>query len=140
LSFPTFLRKIKTTAFIVSMVAPLESLHREYRINRKNNLLKIQYNGQTCKLRRALNDRFDPERRIKIISSIRFERKHIYTKAEQRTKYLGKIYLRQRADFVDTGVDFIVQIPKELEPYIAEIEAMTKYYRLASKRFKIEII
>ena len=90
-------------------------------------------------MRKALNDRFDiTERRIRIVDGNRYQRQYIYTRGEQKPKYLDTIYLYDRADYGDTGVDFIVLIPRGLRYNKFEMESLIDFYKLASKRYKIE--
>ena len=148
---PTFLRKRKMLAWLWSLTAPLKSIH--YNFYQKRNALngdlyRLAHNGQVCYLRKLLNDNFDNEkRRIRILDGNKFGRKYIYTRGENKPVYLGKIYLRQRSDYADTGVDFIVEIPKEVAAlYRSEqngteryytLESYIDFYRLAGKRYKI---
>lgn len=139
---PTFLRKSKLIAFMQSLIAPVNSIYSDWSLMRSNNLYKLAHNGQICYLRKALNDRFDDElRRIYIGDGNKFVRKYIYTPAERKTKYLGTIYLHQRSDYADTGVDFIVYVPSEIvDIQIYEIEALINFYKEGVKRYKIEKI
>ncbi|MDO4230226.1 MAG: hypothetical protein Q4C98_10455, partial [Capnocytophaga sp.] len=106
------------------------------------------HNGQVCYLRKLLNDNFDNEkRRIRILDGNKFGRKYIYTRGENKLVYLGKMYLRQRNDYADIGVDFIVVLPQEVANLhrtaqngierFYNIEAFIDFYKLAGKRYKI---
>ena len=87
----------------------------------------------------ALNDKFDVSlRRIKITDGNRFQRQYIYTRGEQKPKFLGTIYLYERADYGDTGVDFIVLVPRGLLYNEFEMKYLIDFYKLASKRYKIQ--
>jgi hypothetical protein len=56
-----------------------------------------------------------------------------------KPRYLGIFYLRQDSDYADTGVDFIVLAPEELlDETNYEMKFLIDYYKLASKRYKIE--
>lgn len=118
---------------------PLVKVVDDFNSNRKRNLYNLAHNGQVCHLRKVLNDRFDVgERRIKIADGNKYKRQYIYTLAEQKPKYLGVMYLRQNTDYADTGVDFIVEVPKGLKYNDYEMKALIDFYKLASKRYKIE--
>lgn len=137
LLLPTFLRKRKTVAWLQALAEPPVTLHYTFIQKRNADLYKLAHNGQVCYLRKALNDTFDVEkRRIKIIDGNKYSRAYIYTRAEQKPNFLGKIYLRERGDYADTGVDFIVEVPSETYQE-HEMKALINFYRLAAKRYKI---
>ena len=48
------------------------------------------------------------------------------------------MYLRDDADYGDTGVDFIVLVPVGLQYNDYEMCYIIDFYKLASKRYKIE--
>ncbi len=136
---PTFLRKERFLAWLRVLHFPLIEIVDKFNFNRNENLYNLAHNGQVCYLRVVLNDRFDPiQRRIKIADGNRYQRQYIYTRGEQKPKYLGKIYLYDRADYGDTGVDFIVLIPRGLIYNEYEMKALVDFYKLASKRYKIQ--
>ena len=125
---PTFLRKRKMVAWLRSLLQPLESLHGSFITERADALYRLSH------------DKYDPERkRIYITDGNKHSRTYIYTRAEQRPKYLGKLFLQLRDAYADTGVDFIVKVPQELyKENDYEKMALIDYYRLASKRYRIE--
>ena len=51
---------------------------------------------------------------------------------------MGIIYLYERADYGDTGVDFIVLVPRGLQYNEFEMKYLIDFYKLASKRYKIQ--
>ena len=148
---PTILRRAKKLAFLRILVAPLKRIHYDFsqkRNARNGDLYRLGHNGQVYYLRKMLNDNFDNEqRRIRILEGNKFRRKYIYTRGENKPVYLGKMYLRGRSDYADTGVDFIVSLPKDVwqrhrtEQNNSErfytIEAFIDFYKLAGKRYKI---
>ena len=139
LLLPTFLRKEKMLAWLRALHFPLIKIVDDFNFNRNQNLYNLAHNGQVCYLRKALNDRFDvSERRIKITDGNRYKRQYIYTQGERKPKYLGVMYLRQNTDYADTGVDFIVEVPKGLKYNDYEMKALIEFYKLASKRYKIQ--
>lgn len=136
---PTFLRKEKHLAWLRALHFPLIKVIDDFNLKRNENLYNLKHNGQVCYLRKGLNDRFDiSQRRIKIMDGNQFKRKYIYTDSEQKPQYLGVMYLRDDADYSDTGVDFIVQVPPNLVYNEYEMKALINFYKLASKRYKIE--
>jgi hypothetical protein len=140
LLLPTFLRYPILIKYVWAMANPLDSLYYQWVQFRNENIYKLKHNGQVCYLRAALNDRFDPvKRRIIIVGSHRYKQQYIYTEAEGKNKYLGTMYLRQDADFEDNGIDFIVLAPIELlDENNYEMKALIDFYKLASKRYRIE--
>ncbi len=137
LLLPTFMRKIRIVAWLHCLVTPLVSLHYAFMQKRQADLYNLNHNGQVCYLRAVLNDSFDVEkRRIRIVDGNSYKRNYIYTRGEQKSKHLGVMYLHERADYSDTGVDFIVEVPRETYKE-NEMKALIDFYRLASKRYKI---
>ncbi len=151
LLLPTLLRKPKMLAFLRLLITPLKRIHYDFsqkQNNQNGDLYRLKHNGQVCYLRKVLNDNFDKEqRRIRILDGNKFRRKYVYTRGENKTIYLGTMYLRSRSDYADTGVDFLVELPKDVwqrhrsqqndaERFYA-IEAFVDFYRLAGKRYKI---
>lgn len=140
LSLPTFLRNSRMGSLLGLFSAEMNNIHYTWEEYRKDNIYKLNHNSQVCYLRKALNDRFDPvNRRIVITGSHRYKQQYIYTEVEKKDKYLGTLYLRQDVDFADNGVDFLVLAPSELlDADNYEMKALIDYYKLASKRYKIE--
>lgn len=139
LLLPTIIRKAKLVAFIQILLAPLVSLHYNWNQARRSALYKLAHNGQVCYLRKVLNDEYDPSsRRIEIVDGNKFRRAYIYTHAEQKPLYLGKINLRPSTDFEDTGVDFTILVPSDVIYDEYDLKALVDFYKLASKRYKIE--
>lgn len=137
---PTFLRQPRMIAFISLFSAELTKLHNAWLIKKSQDETWLQHNSQVCKLRKILNDEFDDiERRIKITDGQFYDRQYVYTLGEKKPKYLGKIFIRQNTDYADTGIDFFVVVPVEIniEQNKYKLKAWVNRYRLASKRYKI---
>ena len=136
---PTFLRKSWVTAFPMAMVAPLISIYDDWVKMRADHLYRLKHNGQVCYLRKSLNDLFDVSlRRIYIGNGNQFQRKYIYTHAEDRPEYLGRMFIHSRTDYADTGVDFIVYVPTEIvDLQLHELYAHIDWYKEGVKRYKI---
>jgi len=132
------LRKPKMIAFVKSLVAPVANLHYEFMQRKQLDEFILNHNGQVCYLRKALNDLFDSEnRRIRIGDGNQYKRKYIYTNAEQKPYYLGSMYLHERTDYADTGVDFIVYVPNALLSSKIELENWIGKFKKGVKRYKI---
>lgn len=141
LLLPTFLRKLGIVSLLQSATVALKSTYGNFSNNQISNLYKLVHNGQVCYLKKVLNDTFDPDlRRIKIIDGNKYTRQFIFSGAEQFPSYLGTMHLKQYSDYADTGVDFRVTFPAgyPLAPSIYQISATIEYYKLASKRYKIQ--
>jgi hypothetical protein len=148
---PTWLRKERFIAFVSSMVAPLNSLSYRFTKKRNQDHYKLTHNGQVCYLRKVLNDAFDPTlRRIQIVDGNRYNSMYIYTEAELKPKFLKTIHLRDESVYQNTGVDFLVLLPKQVYEIqktqihnsvrFYDVESVVDYYKLASKRYKIQLL
>lgn len=139
---PTALRKAKVVAFAQVLLSPIAELHYQWKLKRLADWYKIEHTGQVCYLRKVLNDSLDvSERRIYISDGNAFPRKYIYTRAENKPVFLGKLFIYQNSEYTNTGVDFIVYAPAEIiATKINELNALINYYKLASKRYKVQPI
>ncbi|WP_306353717.1 hypothetical protein [Flavobacterium sp. '19STA2R22 D10 B1'] len=139
---PTFLRNNVIVSYCQALIKPIDTLYYSWRIYREENIYKIEHTGQVCSMQKALNDKFDPiQRRIYIGNGQNFRRQYIYTKGENKPKYLGKIYIRQAEDYQSTGLDFKVFVPTELvNIHYDALKALIDFYRLYPKRYSIENI
>jgi hypothetical protein len=139
LLLPTFLRKPVLFGFVRALIAPIASLHYKWLIMRDENLIKLSYNSQRCYLRKALNDKYDPElRRITIDGTLETTQDYIYTSAENLDVYLGVMYLEQDFNYSNSTVDFLVNVPGQLlNDKINEITATINFYKLPGKSYKL---
>ena len=137
---PTFLRKAKLIAWLRTLAMPLNKLLDDFKVHRERDLYNLAHNSQVCCLRKALNDEFDPQlRRIKIEDGRQKQRLYIYPRSANRPLYIGKVFLYQRGDYSDGGVDFVVVLPRGLEYDKYRLEALVNFYKLAGKRWTIRI-
>ncbi|OBS12531.1 hypothetical protein ATE49_04725 [Elizabethkingia miricola] len=137
---PPFLRGDIYSVFISVICITLEKLHDIFLETRDYNIERAVHNSQLCHLRGLLNDKFDSDRRITIEDPINKEETYIYTDSENKPKYLGELILYPASEFSDDQVDFIVKVPIALKDYYDQIYNTVDYYRLASKRFRIELV
>ena len=139
---PTFLRKATISAFAEALTAPIGTVHSDWKLKRERDFYKLEHTGQVCRLRKVLNDALDVDlRRIYIGDGNSFSRKYIYTRAEQRPTFIGKIFIYQNDEYAGTGADFIVYVPTSIiNTKIYELKALIEFYKLASKRYKIQPI
>ena len=137
---PTFLRKPKLIAWLRMLATPFHKVLYEFQRARQADLYNLAHNSQVCYLRKALNDDFDDEqRRIRIEDGRQKQRLYIYPRSVNKPLYLGKVFLYQRGDYIDGGVDFIVVLPKDLTYDKYKLDALVNFYKLAGKRWTIEI-
>lgn len=137
---PTFLRKPKLIAWLRMLATPFHKVLYEFQRARQADLYNLAHNSQVCYLRKALNDDFDDEqRRIRIEDGRQKQRLYIYPRSVNKPLYLGKVFLYQRGDYIDGGVDFIVVLPKDLTYDKYKLDALMNFYKLAGKRWTIEI-
>ena len=135
---PTFLRKPKLVAWLRMLATPLHQVLYDFQRAHQADLYNLAHNSQVCYLRKALNDEFDDEqRRIRIEDGRQKQRLYIYPRSANKPLYLGKIFLYQRGDYIDGGVDFIVVLPKDLTYDKYKLEALVNFYKLAGKRWEI---
>lgn len=140
LMLPTFLRKEIIIGYIEALIAPIITVHYEWKQKRLADWYKLNHTGQVCLLRKVLNDALDvSDRRIYISDGNSFPRKYIYTRAENKPVFLGKMFIYQNSEYVGTGADFIVYVPAEIINTKAhELNALIMFYKLASKRYQIQ--
>jgi hypothetical protein len=142
LMLPTFLRKPILVSYVQALLEPIADLHYKWNVKRELDWYKLKHTGQVCYLRKVLNDQLDiSDRRIYIVDGDSFPRKYIYTQPERKPVFLGKMFIYQNSEYVGTGVDFTVCVPKLLyDTKIHELHALIKFYKLASKRYKLKPI
>ncbi|PWA10982.1 hypothetical protein DB891_03885 [Flavobacterium laiguense] len=142
LILPTFLRKPILVSWVHVLLMPISNLHYTWKQKRLADWYKLNHTGQVCFLRKVLNDTLDvADRRIYIDEGNSFPRKYIYTRAENKPVFLGKMHIYQNSEYTNTGVDFIVFAPVDIiNTRIHELNALITFYKLASKRYKIQPI
>lgn len=134
-----FLRKPILLALLNAIVAQVSNLHYLWKQKRLTDWYKIDHTGQVCLLRKVLNDALDPiGRRIYIGNGNAFPRKYIYTGAEKKPVFLGKMFIYRNSEYLNTGADFIVFSPQNIiDTKLNELNALILFYKLASKRYQI---
>lgn len=142
LMLPTFLRKPILVSYVQVLLTPIANLHYQWKQKRLADWYKLNHTGQVCYLRKVLNDTLDvSERRIYIGEGNSFPRKYIYTRAENKPTFLGTMHIYQNSEYVSVGADFTVFVPIEIiNTRIHELNALIVFYKLASKRYKIQPI
>lgn len=143
LLLPTFLRGGLVTMFLRAVTQPVVYLKSRFDIYRRDTDYRLHHNGQTCRLRKVLNDYFDPlERRIYVSEAgINRDVLIIYMREAERWKLVpqrpGGIILNRRGFGGVSGYDFVVNVPAEYIEQQDRISAITDIYKLVSKRYLI---
>lgn len=139
LMLPMTLRKAALFGYLKALLSPVASLHYNWKLMREANLNKLSYNGQRCYLRKALNDKCDPElRRIYIGETDNTAPAYIYTEDENQDVYLGTMYIDSDFNYSTGVVDFLVFVPQEvLNIKVNELTAILDFYTLAGKKYEI---
>lgn len=139
LLLPTFLRKPVLTAYLQALLVPVSQLHYTWLQKRLDDWYVLNHTGKVYSLRNVLNDKLDvASRRIYITDGNAFPRKYIYTRAEKKPVFLGKLFIYQNSEYLNTGVDFIVFVPQEvIDTKINELHSLIRKSKLASKRYQI---
>jgi len=137
----TFLRNAKLQALMQCYCYPLTQIYNSFLTFRAANLYTVSHNSQVYSMENVFNDRFDNDaRRIYITDGFGKRRLYAYTRLENKPIYLGTQYLYNRADYADTGIDFIVWVPVAvmLSPQDRiELTSLINKYKLAGKRYRI---
>lgn len=151
LLLPTVLRKPVLSTLAQLITSPVSSIHNRLQSYRKDNIYRLQHNGQICYLQAALNDKFDPlpkpeGHRFRIQDADTIEPEFIYWR---EVEYQAKIPQRVNGEWLVSargysctdGFDFEVIIPNDtaIVEKTQQIRALTNYFKLAGKRFNIKI-
>lgn len=143
---PEELQLPKMVALVNAFSAPFKLLYNDFIARRTRNIYKIEHNSQVCYLEAALNDSFDvTQRRIYITDGNMYTQLYIFTEVESKPLFVfteaenKPVYIYPESDYVQTRVDFIVNIPAVIKPLINEYEliALIDFYKLASKRMNL---
>ncbi|WP_141226189.1 hypothetical protein [Flavobacterium fluvii] len=136
------MRKPVLTAYLQALLVPISQLHYTWLQKRLDDWYVLNHTGKVFSLRNVLNDKLDvASRRIYITDGNAFPRKYIYTRAEKKPVFLGKLFIYQNSEYLNTGVDFIVFVPQEvIDTKINELHSQIRKYKLASKRYQIRPI
>jgi hypothetical protein len=132
---PKPLQGDKMTLFINVMSNQFNGIAINFSNYRQNALYRLNTNGQTCSLRKALNDAFDPtDRRITITNNpdggkVLFA----YPLSQEIPLYLPA--------YLGTGeVNFIVNVPAELNGSDASINVLIQLYKRPTKTYSVNYI
>lgn len=139
---PMCLRKPLMGALVYAVTQPAAAELKELLRYRRDVNEEMKRNGQTCNLRRMLNDTFDPmHRRITIIETVRSTGITLWLRSEGKTLTTPQT-LNSRGYGGSTDIDFAVRLPTTLKGVIDERQlcSMVRRYKLAGMRFGLEYI
>ncbi len=137
---PMCLRKPLMGALVYAVTQPAAAELKELLNYRREVNEEMRRNGQTCNLRRMLNDLFDPSRRgITIIETSRSTGVTLGLRADGNTLTTPQT-LNSRGYGGSTDLDFAVRLPSRLQGKIDErqVSSVVRRYKLAGMRFGLE--
>jgi len=153
LLIPPFLRKVVLIDWLVTLLNPVEDVNYKFKKFRDSSIYKVTHNGQVVYLQKVLNDYFDNlDRRIYIVDSLVIPPTWVYPVNENLPVYIypenenKPVYIYDDSIFIDSGIDFVVILPLDIKPTNATdlntleiyMKSLINYYKLASKRYKLE--
>ena len=137
---PMCLRKPLMGALVYAVTQPAAAELKDLLNYRREVNEEMRRNGQTCNLRRMLNDLFDPSRRgITIIETSRSTGVTLGLRADGNTLTTPQT-LNSRGYGGSTDLDFAVRLPSRLQGKIDErqVSSVVRRYKLAGMRFGLE--
>lgn len=145
---PYFLWKPKQIAWLTVLLFPLAWLYEQFLVYRLGMLKEATTNSQVNRLTRSLRDRYNNEGIYIIHFSDYINQAFVYLQLEgsfNTFDYLSsEAHVPADYDFLqieyDDQFDFVVRIPAVIAVQADAITAYVNKYKLASKRFKVEII
>jgi hypothetical protein len=146
LLLPTFMRLRRIKVFLEAVIHPVEMLHTQLDRYRAETAYRLIHTGQTCRLRKVLNDNFDPvARRIYIVETgqdyspacLYWRETGRWTLAPRRP---DSLIINRRGFGGVNRYDFVVNVPVEYLALGDKIAAITNIYKLVGKRYSINFI
>ena len=141
------LRTRKHIAWLVALFAPLQTIYTLFTGKRITNLYMLSITPQVCFLEKMLNDRYDnTERRIYINDAYRAYPTYIYLPDEVKPLWVrtaaenAPVFIHTRSETEAGVTDFIVNVPSAVPINDLEMRALLNSYKLAGKRYQINII
>lgn len=140
---PTRLRKPKHEAWLKLLAWPFQKILDQLNAYRTIKLKELSYNYQVGSIEKLLNDTFDSvERRIRLTEGVYIVPATIYTPTENKPLEMPFVIYTPE-ELASGNGDFIVQVPSALnlsDGDMIRLNALTRYYCLDDKAFKIEIV
>ena len=146
LLLPTFLRKEKQTAFLNSLVKPVEKLHKE-------TLYKMQHDGRTIYLEKLLNEYFaitnytpmnhEATKKVYISDIAQEPRLYLYQDEELEEMFLNDDAVNNAMDvFIDednrASYSWIIFIPAAIVFDEIKVRAFVDEFRFIGRKYKIQ--
>lgn len=148
---PVCLRGERMCAMARVVTSAVAALHADFSKYRADVAYRLAHNGQTCYLRAALNDRFDPTGRGVTITEnpsnddngIQLhwrETGRFHILHQRETGNASVLYRRGYNGVLRYG--FWINVPGRLQGTctLEEVRAVTNIYKLASIRFKVSFV
>ena len=139
---PLCLRKPLLGAMVWALTKPAVVQKKDLMDYRSVVNEEMRRNGQTCNLRRVLNDSFDPKMRG--IDVIEAEHTTGITLAmrDDATTMTTPLTVNSRGYGGSTELDFAVRLPQRLKGIVDErmLNSIVRRYKLAGMRFCIEYV
>lgn len=139
---PMCLRKPLMGALVYAVTKPVDLELNDMLSYRSEVNEEIRRNGQTCNLRRVLNDLFDPQHRgISIIETDHNTGITLSRRADGKTMTTPQV-LNNRGYGGSSDLDFAVRLPGRLKGVVDErqVNSVVRRYKLAGMRFGLEFV
>lgn len=144
---PHALRQAAMLSWVYGITSAVVTVYQLFLRYRTAKLYQLSITPQVCYLEKMLNDRFDnTERRIYIDDGITYDPPYLYLDSEEKPIWLytsGEPVLFIYTDGETVGTssdDFVVYVPGVLSFNNDEMKALLNAYKLAGKRYKIQLI
>lgn len=143
---PPVHRTIEVVSSIKANFSPLSQLKDSFDSFFDRIEYEMTWNGQVCMLEQLLNLEFDPNFGIKITDAENIDKKFLFNKAElnestylsNETESADPTYIYNKSEVAE--YHFIVQVPSTVTFNEDLLKFFVNKYRLAGKRWKIEIV
>ena len=144
---PGLLTKAKLLAWLGIMVAPVQFLYQDLLRFRTQKLYELAITPQVCYLQKMLNDRYDyVQRRIVIVDAMEQDPVYIFRTSENKPQFFYRrsenqpVYFFTRGESGALRNDFVIQVPAAIVFPSAEMRSLVQTYKLAGKKFAIQIV
>lgn len=144
---PWFLRGPRLRAWLMSLIAPIISLHTAFLMYRSSTIFSVGTTGMVLSLESMLNDVFNPDTlypRIYISDAARKDKLYLYNTAEGRParfhnsgESFPPVYLTNIGE--STGFDFTVWVPAALSFDHDQMFSLVAKHKAAGFQFQIKI-